>query len=190
MIRRLPFIVAIALFLGSCGSIGQQAEELPDSDPAITQDLLTAEGWGPLRIGMTRDEVIATVGANANPEAVSAAEPSECEQFRPMEMPPGTLVMIERGRLSRISLGPGSELKTEEDLGVGDPAAAVKAAYGDRAITTPHKYEPAPSEYITVWTTRGVGPDARGIVYEIGQDGRVSHIHAGSGSIQYVEGCL
>ena len=58
----------------------------------------------------------------------------------------------------------------------------------------PHKYEPAPAGYITVWS-RGGGsgyvedPDARGLVFEVGQDGAVKAIRAGGPSIQYVEGC-
>lgn len=207
------FIALTALALTACG-----APDTPDSNPPQSaappsadtttpaaapppadtatatppsDSTITAEGWGPLRIGMTRAEVVAAAGEDANPEAVGGPEPDACDQFRPERAPRGLLVMIERDRLTRISLSDGTGITTDRGFGVGDPAAAVKEAYGDAATVSPHKYVEAPAEYITVWTTpTTAGPDARGIVYEVGADGRVGHIHAGGPSIQYVEGCL
>lgn len=104
--------------------------------------------------------------------------------------------MMENGRLSRVSLINASAVKDARGLGLGDPAAAVKSAYGASAVASPHKYQPAPVEYVTVWSKGGSGagyvenPAARGIVYEVDGEGRVGTIHAGGPSIQYVEGCL
>ena len=151
---------------------------------------LTADGWGALRIGMTRAEVVAAAGEDANPEAVGGPDPESCDEFRPRRAPPGMRVMIEGGRLTRISVARDAAVRTDAGLGVGDPAAAVRAAYGARATSTPHKYVDAPAEYITVWQTEASDSTARGIVYEVGEDGRVAQVHAGSSSIQYVEGCL
>ncbi|HEX8384669.1 MAG TPA: hypothetical protein VF576_00715 [Rubricoccaceae bacterium] len=158
---------------------------MPDGPAALTPD-----GWGPLRIGMTLQEVVAAAGEDADPEAVGGPEPGRCDQFRPSRAPEGMLVMVEEGRLSRVSLLPGSDVKTEEGFGVGDEASAVKAAYGADAVVTPHTYSDAPAAYVTVWRADSSGSDARGIVYEVGSDGRVSHVHAGGPSIHYVEGCL
>jgi hypothetical protein len=139
---------------------------------------------------MTLEEVVAASGEDANPDAVGGPEPEQCDEFRPSRVPEGMLLMMEQGRLTRVSLSEGSDVRTEEGFGVGDAASAVKAAYGSEAEVTPHKYSPAPAEYITVWRTDPSGADARGIVYEVGSDGRVAHMHAGGPSIQYVEGCL
>jgi len=139
---------------------------------------------------MTRAEVVAAAGEDANPDAVGGPEPEVCDEFRPVRAPEGLRVMIERDRLTRITLSAGAGITTERGFGVGDPAAPIKEAYGADAVVSPHKYSPAPAEYITVWRTAPGGPDARGLVYEIGPDGRVVHIHAGGPSIQYVEGCL
>jgi hypothetical protein len=98
--------------------------------------------------------------------------------------------MLEDGVLTRISLSAGAGIRTSAGIQVGDSANVVLAAFGAEAITTPHKYLPAPAQYITVWRIAPPSPDARGTVYEIGQDDRVIHIHAGGPSIQYVEGCL
>lgn len=151
---------------------------------------LTADGWGPLRIGMTRAEVVAAAGEDANPGAVGGPEPEACDEFRPAEAPEGMRVMIERDRLTRITLSRVGAVVTERGFTVGDSASAIRAAYGAEAVVTPHKYEAAPAEYITVWKTAPDVGEARGIVYEIGGDGTVAHIHAGGASVQYVEGCL
>jgi hypothetical protein len=150
-----------------------------------------------LRIGMTRADVTAAVGATATPNAVGGPDPEACDLFHPAQAPEGVLVMIERDRLTSIRLIDGAALRTERGFGVGDSAAAIKAAYGASAITEPHKYSEPPAEYITVWSANGPStnetwvqnPEARGVRYVIGNDGRVSAVHAGGPSIQYVEGC-
>jgi hypothetical protein len=104
------------------------------------------------------------------------------------------LVMIENGRLTRISLSGGATVRTDRGLGIGSTGAQVRAAYGRAIVTEPHKYQPRPAERITYWVggpRRGYSsnPALRGIVYSIKGSGRVEQIHAGGPSIQYVEGC-
>jgi hypothetical protein len=106
------------------------------------------------------------------------------------------LLMVEAGRLTRISLIREAKVKTDRGLGLGVPAAAVRAAYGGKVGATPHKYVEAPAEYLTVWAKGGgpadqaVPPHSRGIQYVVDQTGKVATIHAGGPSILYVEGCL
>jgi hypothetical protein len=169
----------------------RQPERPPSSRPVTPAPVrLTAEGWGPLRIGMTRAEVVAAAGDDAHPDAVGGPDPESCDQFRPARAPEGMLVMIEHGRLTRITLSRGASVETEHGFRVGDAADEIKAALGARAVASPHAYGASPSEYLTLWTRPPADPDPRGIVYEIGPDGRVMHVHAGGSSIQYVEGCL
>jgi hypothetical protein len=199
MMRPLLLTSAV-LVLAACGA--------PDADPALSAapvepvapstpvdaNAVTAEGWGPLRIGMTRAEVEAALGPDANPNAVGGPDPESCDVFRPSRAPEGLMVMVEQGVLTSIWLSDGSSLRTDRGFGVGDEAAAIKAAYGPAAKVEPHKYAAAPAEYITSWSVGG-GPDfvqtpsARGIAYHIGSDGRAEHVAAGGPSIQYVEGC-
>lgn len=199
--RTLALVSMTALMLAAC----QQPVEprpAPAEPPVTTQaptavgsNAVTAEGWGPLRIGMTLAEVTTALGPDAEPNAVGGADPTACDQFRPERAPDGMLLMVEQGRLSRISLIRASPLKTDRGFGLGDSAAAIKTAYGAAAVATPHKYQDAPSEYVTAWSGAApapntVAPDtARGIVYEIGGEGTVTAIHAGGPAIQYVEGC-
>lgn len=199
MTRFYPLLLSTAaLALAACG---EQAVDRPETappaepPPAATSDLarLTPDGWGALRIGMTRAEVEAAMGGPARGDS-GAAEPAVCDEFRPARAPEALLVMLEDNRLTRISLTAPSDITTEQGYGVGDPGAGIKAALGAAAIVEPHKYIDAPAEYITVWRTGG-GADfvtdaaARGLVFEVGADGAVSAIHAGGPSIQYVEGC-
>lgn len=158
--------------------------------PAAAADRLTAAGFGPLRIGMTRAEIVSALGEDANPDAVGGPDPASCDMFRPARAPEGLLVMVEDGVLTSIHLGRNTVVATDRDLRIGDTAAAVKQAYGSAARVSPHKYVDAPAEYITVWTTdEDFGPAARGLRYEIGSDGRVQGIAVGGPSIEYVEGC-
>lgn len=194
--RRATMLSAFALAACSAPSVSQGNAKLAASNEvdaisvietpaAVDANTLTPDGLGALRIGMSRAELVAAMGdssaANADPEA--------CEQFHPARAPEGVLVMLEQGKLTRISLTRDAILKTEARLGLGAPAAAVRTAYGDRAISTSHKYIAAPAGYITVWRNGTGDAGSRGTVYEVGEAGTVTAIHAGGPAIRYVEGC-
>lgn len=178
---------------------GVSANAAAPGTPAApaAEPVLTAEGYGPLRIGMTLAEVEAALGPDSDPDAVGGPEPESCDQFRPARAPEGMLVMVEEGRLTRITLHEEARIATDRGLRVGAAAAEVRAAYGASLTAEPHEYQEPPAEYLTIWT-RGapapgegtVDPAARGLRYEVASDGRVSAIHGGGPSIQYVEGCL
>ncbi len=196
MIRRLLLTTAV-LALAACGAPepAPTPEPAPAPAPSPAADVLTAQGFGPLRIGMTRAEVETALGADSNPEAVGGPDPESCDIFHPARAPQGMMVMVEDGVLTSIWLNRGSTLKTDRGFGVGDAATAIKAAYGPTATASPHKYSDAPAEYITTWRVGGAAgyvqnPAARGISYHIGTDGRAEQVAAGGPSIQYVEGCL
>ncbi|ELR03677.1 hypothetical protein GMDG_08928 [Pseudogymnoascus destructans 20631-21] len=126
---------------------------------------------------MTKAEVEAALGPDSNPGSVGGPEPEACDQWRPGRAPSGLL--------------------TDRGFGVGDTAAAIKAAYGASAVSEPHKYAEAPAEDIFVWTSGGPAtPDAyvqdaaaRGVRYEIDGEGKVGIVHVGGPAIQLVEGC-
>jgi len=196
---RLLASAAIAAHLAACSPAPTPAPattETPATTTApVDTNAITSEGWGPLRIGMTRAEVTAAVGATATPDAVGGPDPQACDLYHPANAPEGLLVMIEHERLTSITLR-NATLKTDRGLGVGDTAAAIKAAYGASAQVQPHHYSP-PGEYITVWTVGAPAnaanfvqdANARGIRYETNPEGRVTAVHAGGPSIQNVEGC-
>ncbi|WEK59166.1 MAG: hypothetical protein P0Y52_06380 [Candidatus Brevundimonas phytovorans] len=203
MIRNTVLCSVALLALAACNA--PEAAKTPEATapeaaaPAAAADaasatVLTPLGYGPLKIGMTQAEVDAAVG----PPSTNAAEanPAECRYYHPARAPEGVLVMLENGVLTRLTAKKGSTIKTEDGVGVGDDGEQLKARYGAAATVTPHKYEGAPSAYVTVWPGKPqlqgayvTDPTARGLVFEIGQDGKVAFIHAGGPSIQNVEGC-
>ncbi len=204
MIRTFSIAAAAALMVTACSAPETtepaSAPETPaQTAPAATApdpNALTAGGYGPLRIGMTRADVVTALGDDSDPNAVGGPEPEVCDQWRPERAPQGLLVMIQDGVLTRISVAEPSTLKTDRGFGVGDTAAAIKAAYGPLAVSQPHKYVAAPAEDIFVWTSGapaagGYTQDAaaRGIRYEIDGDGQARIIHVGGPAIQLVEGC-
>ena len=207
--RQGLLLLALGLTAGCGADDGDERIEIPtDSTPAeaptpvpvgaetlyvdtIPSDTpLTNEGWGPLTIGMTLDQVVAAAGVDPNPDAVGSPDPDTCDEFSPARAPAGLLVMIEYGRLSRVSIGSGSKVRTDRGLGIGDDADAVRAAYGEEAVSTPHAYVAAPGEYLTVISAAAGVDDIRGLVYEIGPEGRITRIHGGGPGIRHVEGCV
>ncbi|QYC11547.1 hypothetical protein [Brevundimonas nasdae] len=193
---RFAAVSAVALLtLAACDrgekpgeAVSSGAASAPATAPAVGT-ALTADGLGAVRIGMTAAEVATVWGANA-----VVSEPMTCQVYHLDKAPDGVDVMLQDGRLTRITLGQGSSVKTDRGFGVGDSGIAIKQAYGGAVFAQPAKYDPAPAEDLFAWargrsTAYVVDPAARGIRYEVGKDGLVSRVHAGDPSIQLVENC-
>lgn len=201
---------AAALSMASCGGPASRqpdasapvaaqraapARAKPAAPPKAAAPVLTPDGLGSLRIGMTLAQVTDAMGPDAEPDAVGGPDPAACDQFRPARAPQGVLVMLEEGRLTRISLIRASTIRTDRGVALGNTSAQVKAAYGPAAVSSLHKYRDPPAEYLTFWSRKAVAgdhptPTDRGIVFEVDEKGIVDLVHAGGPSIQYVEGCL
>lgn len=201
MIRPACLSAIAVLTLAACQKTEEKAAApqapaapVASATPAADPNALTAEGLGPVRIGMTTSDLTAAWGADSNPEAVGGAEPETCDQFHPSGAPEGVLVMVQDGKLSRISLIRDSKVKTDRGFGLGDTGLAIKQAYGGAIVAQPAKYEPAPAEDLISWSRGGStnyvqDPAARGVRYEVDATGKVTTVHAGDPSIQLVEGC-
>jgi hypothetical protein len=143
---------------------------------------LTPDGYGPIRIGMTRAEVTRLVGAPLEGEEYTEG----CIETHAGRGWGGMWFMFEGGRLSRISVAERSRVTTPRGIGIGATEAAVRRAYPAGLVAEPHEYQSPPARYLTFW----VRPEVRGIRFETNESRRVATIHAGGSSIQYVEGCL
>src|SRR3546814_978666 len=91
----------------------------PDSQTAAEIAPLTAEGWGPLHVGMMLVEIMAAAGPDSDPDAVGGPEPESCDIFHPARAPAGLRVMVEDGRLTRGTLSNPTAGKTESVFETG-----------------------------------------------------------------------
>lgn len=144
---------------------------------------LTPDGWGPVRIGMSRAQVENALKVELEGEPLDDEE--SCIEMVPKGPDQGLWFMFEGYKLSRISIGQPSRLTTPRGIGIGSAADEVRRAYGHGLQTVPHYYEGLPSEYLTYWTVAG----KRGVRFETDRNRHVQAIHAGTDSIRYVEGC-
>ena len=144
---------------------------------------LTVDGLGPVRIGMTREQVEAALHTRLKGEPIE--DEKACVELVPIGREQGLWFMFEDHKLTRISVGKPSRVTTPRGIGVDATADVVRRAYARGLKAEPHKYEDHPAEYLTYWTA----PGKRGVRFETDRKRRVQTIHAGTGSIQYVEGC-
>jgi hypothetical protein len=146
---------------------------------------LTPAGWGALKIGASEAEVRKAL-APFDVEGEPADETfNDCHHINSRRYP-GFAAMIQKGRLTRLSLWSESKtLRTDKGLGVGATEARVKRAYGPKLEIREHAYEGPDGHYLTFWTV----PQKRGVRYETDIHGRVSAVHVGDETIQLIEGC-
>ncbi|MEO7635778.1 MAG: hypothetical protein ABIS38_09065 [Sphingomicrobium sp.] len=144
--------------------------------------VLTVDGLGPVKIGMTRAQVARELHAQLRGEAIESVDQCVEQGTRGL---PGVTFMFEDKKLGRISIHKPSRITTPRGIGVGATAAQIKRAYGPRLKAEWHHYVGAPAQYLTYWTK----PQTRGVRFETGTDRRAEIIHAGGPSINYIEGC-
>ena len=145
---------------------------------------LTPSGWGPVRIGMTRQQVSRALKIELEGEAFDN-EGACIELYGQDESLPGFYFMFLDGKLSRISIGSPSLTKTPSGIGIGAAVDEIRKAYGEGLKEEPHHYLGEPAEYLTYW----LKPEVRGVRFETDAQQKVESIHAGNASIQYIEGC-
>ena len=154
------------------------APALPARVDATATNVLTLEGLGALRIGRA-----IPVGSGWAERGAQISD--ECRIVTSPDFP-GVYAIVEGGRVRRITIGERSDVKLAEGIGVGAAEAEVRAAF-PRFREAPHEYVDPPAKYLTAPDASRGGPALR---FEIGADGRVSLVHAGTMPVLgYVEGC-
>ncbi|HEY0052435.1 MAG TPA: hypothetical protein VGB49_03385 [Caulobacteraceae bacterium] len=186
-------VLAATMILAGCGRNETEAPA-PAPPPAaaapveesatIRPVVITPEGVGPLRIGMTEVEARAALGADMTDD--NAADAGACRELPLAGALRGVRVMLQGGRVTRLTITPDSPLQTENGLGVGAKEAQVRSAYGAAVQATPQKYVEPSAQYLVVYDTR----TDRGLRFETDVLRTVTAIQAGTGeAINLVEGC-
>jgi hypothetical protein len=158
---------------------------LTAAGPAPSYDWkLTPAGWGPVRIGMNREQVAKALKTELEGDAFDN-EGNCIELFPQSDELRGSYFMFQGGKLSRISVADPSKIVTPRGIGVGASAEEVRKTYGEALQAEEHHYIGAPAEYLTFW----LKPKKSGVRFETNAERKVQIIHAGNDSIQLIEGC-
>lgn len=161
------------------------------SDTAVVATTLPKQSWtvsndgiGPVSAGMTLAESRELLPGLRTAEGADDLTTAACTYARSPSLPSGAVLMFENGRIARIDVLTGSS-RTVEGAGIGDTEARLKSLYGDRVVTTPHKYTDE-GHYLTV---QSKSDSTHKIVFET--DGyKVLRFRSGkTPAVEYVEGC-
>lgn len=157
--------------------------------------MLTPDGWGPIRAGMTLEAALRASGLRlitpGHYDEFFADEPERlesCNIYRLAGAPPNITLFVEDGIVTSIgaelSAGPGGAMfRTDKGVGLGDPEGTVRRAY-DIHKEEPNIYSEPPDKELFVRSSSG-----NGLKFSI-IGGKVAAINVGGRSIAYVEGCL
>ncbi len=137
--------------------------------------VLTPNGLGDIRTGMTEADVEAATGRNIE---LSGPNGSACTTA---SLGGRSYLLFAKGRLRRVTVA-SKKYATKKGVSVGDPQETIGEVYGAKAKRSPHTYEPK-GFYFDI-----IGP-RRGLRFET--DGkRITQIHGGrKPELTYVEGC-
>ncbi|HEX8579056.1 MAG TPA: SH3 domain-containing protein [Allosphingosinicella sp.] len=158
--------------------------------------ILTPDGWGGIRAGMTIEAAEAASGMGlvrpGHYDEAFADEPGRaqsCNIHGLVGAPANISVFVQDGIITSIGAdlseegGAGSRLETDRGVGLGDSEDDVRRAYS-KLEEKPDIYSEPPDKKLFF---RGAG--GNGIKFSI-VNGRVTEIVVGGDSIEYVEGCL
>jgi len=167
-VKRASILAATSLMLAAAASAGSSW-------------CLGMGGLGPLRAGMTVEQVLAL----ADFSGIERKKPAgECWYLRYHGGEADFALMIIDGRVARVELQNSSKLGTFSGARIGTTEAELQAMYGARLDVQPHKYDPA-GHAITLKSSGG----EYGLRFET-SGGKVTAIQAGPWEhLNYVEGC-
>ena len=182
--RLMPWLVLLPFF--ACAGFDRPANKHSQIHPA---QILSVEGLGPVRIGMTIEQAERALEAPLRPRERSAS-PACWITGRADGREPDIAYMVVHGHIRRIDLLSGrlaaSAVRSEQGIGIGATEEAALRAYGSRLIVAPHKYTGADGGHYLVLIMPG---GRSGMIFET-FNGQVTQVRAGfRPELDYVEGC-
>jgi hypothetical protein len=180
---------AVALLLAACGRADRTAEPAPANAatatavPDAAATMARYDGYGDLRFGMD-EAAFATAWGGALNGAAQAGSSCFYKMPKWVKHPADFAFMFEGGRFVRYDVGTTKETAPGGGR-VGMDAARVRALYGERVTSQPHKYV-AGASYLRIAAPQGDSA----LVFETDAQGRVTRWRVGvPPQVDYVEGC-
>jgi serine/threonine protein kinase len=164
------------IFRKVASSVRPRCQTMPPNSP------VTTDGFGPIKIDMTPEEVEFAGGIDLD---ATGAITGEC-QYLTSDNLEDVYFMFVGSRLSRIDIS-NTTATTLSGIRVGDPSSKVASTYGDQIAVEPGFYDP---EHATTMTFVPEDPgDTHRVVFET-RDGYVTSLRVGSlPAVHWVEGC-
>jgi hypothetical protein len=163
------------------------AAALPAAAEPLSKDsVVTEQGVGPIRIGMTPEEASQAAGVTLAGDPYELYDDGSCYYVIPEgDLSQTFAFMVSEGTIARVDVWVGSGAANAEGVRVGDSEAHLLKVYRG-AVVEQHAYEGPEGHYVRTRDASG----RHGYVFET--DGKVvENWRAGRyPEIEWIEGCL
>lgn len=143
--------------------------------------LISSDGYGPVRIGMSQKEAESLMHVKLKTED-NLPLMQHCDHVFAAKGFDGISIMLQEGRITRFSVS-SPTVSTKSGVKIGDTTLRLKNIFGSRVQIEPSNFDEN-GFYYFVWEKS----QQRGIKFEVIND-QVRFIYAGDDSIRLVEGC-
>lgn len=193
---RLKTVAAVSMLLALAACNETAPEEASTPEPVqdqeqLEQSVLTVEGLGAVRLGMTLHDMEQAAGAAFARRDPAGYESESCWYTDRLEHPlPHVAFMMDQDRLVRIDVMQTDEadnvpLRTASGFGVGSSEDAILARYGAAVQKTPHPYLGAAGSVLRIQA-----PHESGVLLFETADGKVTRFRTGfAPAVDFKEGC-
>lgn len=178
-------LAGLVLLVMACSSESAPSDTLtlkPGTTPGASRRTIavSAQGAGPVRVGMTVAEARQATGeATVTEDSINR----ECDYVRLSGLPEGISLMVVEGIVSRIDVrSPG--ITTAEGARIGDSESRIDSLYGNSVVRQPHEY--TDGSYLIVPAT---GDTSYQLVFETDGNAVTTYRAGLMPMVQWVEGC-
>jgi hypothetical protein len=153
---------------------------------------LAINGIGPIRVGMTVDEVSRAAGVRLVKTQSGGRTEESCSYFELQGGPKGIRFMVTKRRIARVDINNNVRFTTIKGAKIGDTEDRILALYPGQIKATPHLYVSRPphnGKYLTFVPKDAADKNYR-IIFETSRN-RVDSFRSGQlPEVEYIEGCF